>query len=80
MVKRKKNEILESMTPGLTLGFASMGAGMLSTPLEPFLPAGIKNPMSTTASVSSDLVGPVMLIGGMDIVLKKVKKIERGLK
>jgi len=74
--KRKRNEILEGMTPALSMGFGSVGASVLGGAIQSKLPAGAVNPLTKTGSVMGSFVGPVAVIGAGGIVLKKLKKIK----
>ena len=64
------------MTPTFSLGFASIGSGILGSSLDSHLPVGITNPLTKTAQITSNFVGPVATLGVMDFTFKQFKKLK----
>ena len=80
MKKKKRNDIIEGMKPGLTLAGGAMGSSLLGGATQDLMPAGMANPLTTTGATFGRFVGPVAVIGAGGVVLKQLKKTEKKLK
>ena len=76
---KKKNEIIEGMTPALAFGAFGTGASILGGKLQPLIPAGTINPLTSTGSVMGDFAGPVATLGAFAITTNQLKKAEKKL-
>lgn len=80
MKKKKKNDILEGMTPSFGLGGVSLGSSLLGGAFESKLPSGVKNPLTTIGSTTSKFVSPMATLGVFNTVTKQMKKLKGGKK
>ena len=78
--KKYENEILEDMKPALEMGGLGIGSSLLGGALQPMLPAGTINPLTSTGRTLGTFVRPVATLGAMSIVTKQLKKLEKKTK
>ena len=76
----KKNKILKEMKPTFKLAGASITSSLLGGALQPQLPSGIPNPLTTTGRVTGRFIPVVATVGVMSFTTKKLKKLEKKLK
>lgn len=79
MVK-KKNEILEDFRPAFELGGLSIGSSVLGGSLQSKLPPGVSNPLITTGSTTATFVAPLVGLGALSFVSRKLKRVEKKVK
>lgn len=83
MVKRKKkmnnigSDVVEGITPALTLGGGAIGSSLIGQKLGPKLPPGTVNPLTATGTTFASFVGPVATIGATGVVLKQINRIPK---
>lgn len=83
MVKRKKKRqstMVDDFLPPIGFATGSVTASVLGGAIQPIIPAGITNPLTTAGSTLGKFTGPVSAVAGAGIVLKQVRKIEKKIK
>jgi len=80
MPKKKKNEIVEDLKFPLMFAGGAIGASVLGGAIEPHIPHGMTNPLTTTGRVMGRFTGPVAAISAGGIVFKQFKKTRKKLK
>ena len=78
--KKKQNKILKEMKPTLSLASMSISSSILGGALQPKLPAGVSNPLTTTGRVTGTFIPPVATLGAFSIVKKQMKKVSKKVK
>lgn len=77
MARRKRNEFTDALLPPITLGVGATTTSIVGGGFDPFIPAGMTNPITTTGSTLGDFVGPVSVISAGGLALKQVQKLEK---
>lgn len=83
MAKRKRRKQLgltEDFFPPLVFAGGAAGLSVLGGAVQPIIPTGVTNPLTSAGSTLGRFVGPVSVITGAGIVLKQVGKIKKKVK
>ena len=76
MARRKKNDLLKAVKTPLALGAFSIGTNIAGQSLQPLLPAGVVNALTSLGTTSAQFVGPIGTIGLTGVVVKQVRKLK----
>lgn len=75
--RKKKNKILEEMTPAMELSGFSIGSSILGGSLQSRIPAGVGNPLTAMGRTTGTFVSPLATLGVMSFTTKKLKKLNK---
>jgi hypothetical protein len=78
MAGRKKRKVLgitEDLFPPIQTAGGAAGLAVLGGAVQPIIPAGMANPLTSAGSTLGRFVSPVSAISGAGIALKQVRKI-----
>ena len=79
MAKRRRNDLLDDFAVPLTFAGLGVGTSVIGGVIDPIIPAGITNPVTSVGSTLGNFTGPVSVIAGGAIVFKQFKGIEEEL-
>ncbi len=77
MVKKKKVRFPKELEPAFGLAGISIGSLLVGSKLQPLLPVGVQNPVTAIGVQGSKLVSPLLILGGVSIIAKQLKDIEK---
>ena len=78
--KKKQGSIMGDFTPAFGMGMTSMGLGVVGGKLQPHLPAGMTNPMTSMGSTMVKFVPVTTALGGVSTTTKQLKKLIKSMK
>lgn len=78
--KKYRNNIVESMTPTLAMGFAGAGMGVMGGAVAPILPAGMDNPFTPSGEIFGGAARITAPIGAGGFVLNQMRGLEKKVK
>lgn len=73
---RRRKKFVRAVTNPLALGAFSIGTNIAGSSLNPLLPTGTTNPLTSLGTTSAQFVGPIGTIGFTGVVVDEVRRLK----